>query len=472
MTEPHDPARPDDGGDGLPPEIAALFRNLTGGDLDPQAAEMLKGMGLGSVDPKMLEMVMGQVQAMFSAPDTGTAVNATVAMDTAHQVLTAAGGAAISEADSRAVADAVSVADLWLDPVTEIRGSAPRGVAWTPAEWVAATMPLWCDLAEPVAAGVSGAVSTALTAQLEALGDGELTAEAFPPGMLPPGADPKQLFGQLGPMLQRLNGSMFSLQLGQGVGALGSDVLTGNEVSLPLVAHPQVALLPASIATFADGLATDLAQVRLYLAVREVARARLFGGVPWLASQVTAAVQDYARDITIDTEAIEEGVRSIDPSDPEAVASALQGRLFAPTPSAAQKAALARLETLLALIEGWVDVVTDRATSHQLPQSAALGEAVRRRRASGGPAEKTFAALVGLELRPRRLRDAANLFAALESAGGPAARDGAWEHPDVAPTAADLDDPLGYVERIGTNGTDDLDAELEALLRGDGSPEA
>lgn len=93
---------------------------------------------------------------------------------------------------------------------------------------------------------------------------------------------------------------------------------------------------------------------------------------------------------------------------------------------------------------------------------------VRRRRASGGPAEKTFAGLVGLELRPRRLRDAANLWSALEDRLGAEARDRAWDHPDVAPTAADLDDPLGYVERRSGDG-DDMDAALDEILRdGDG----
>ena len=106
------------------------------------------------------------------------------------------------------------------------------------------------------------------------------------------------------------------------------------------------------------------------------------------------------------------------PPTPRPCSSALQGRMFAPQHSPAQQAALARLETLLALVEGWVDVVTERATRDHLPQADALGEAVRRRRATGGPAEKAFGALVGLELRPRRLRDAANLFAALEDSGG------------------------------------------------------
>jgi uncharacterized protein (DUF2342 family) len=75
---------------------------------------------------------------------------------------------------------------------------------------------------------------------------------------------------------------------------------------------------------------------------------------------------------------------------------------------------------------------------------------------------------VGLELRPRRLRDAANLFAALEDSGGAGARDGAWRHPDLAPSTTDLDDPLGYVERTARPETDEMDAALDALLRGEG----
>jgi putative hydrolase len=197
---------------------------------------------------------------------------------------------------------------------------------------------------------------------------------------------------------------------------------------------------------------------------------RLFAEVAWLGPQLVAAVQAYARDISIDTEGIESALRSIDVSDPanpdaDAIQLALSGSLFTPEPSPAQRSALTQLETYLALVEGWVDVVSDRATSPHLPHAAALGEAVRRRRASGGPAERVFSQLVGLELRPRRLRDAANLWAALESRGGAAARDGAWGHPDVAPTAADLDDPLGYVDRFMSRDTgDDMDAALDALL--------
>ncbi len=451
MSAPHD----DDETPDLPPEIEQILRGLSGGHLDPQVADMVRGMGLDRIDPQMLQMVMGQVQAMFSAPESEGPVNVELATDIARKTVAAAGDALVSEADRRAAEEAVHVAGLWLDDVTDLPSSPLRGAAWSRAEWVEATMPVWTDLVGPLAEGVTAAVGDAMARQL-----GDLPEGALPPGM-------SGMLDQAAPLMRRMHGSMFSMQLGQGIGTLAGEVVTGCEVALPLVPGPTVALLPRSLAELARGLEVDEPQARLYLAVREVARVRLFAAVSWLGPAVLAAVRDYASGISIDTEAIEEAARSIDPSDPQAVQEALQGKVFAPQHSPAQQAALARLETLLALVEGWVDVVTERAAGRHLPAASALGESVRRRRAGGGPAEKTFHALVGLELRPRRLRDAANLFRALEDSGGPAARDAAWRHPDLAPGAADLDDPLGYVERSARPQGDDLDDELDALLRGE-----
>lgn len=266
-----------------------------------------------------------------------------------------------------------------------------------------------------------------------------------------------------------MSSAMFGAQVGQAVGALAGETVSGTEVGLPLLSGEVVAILPANVSAFAEGLSVDAGEVHLYLAVREAARVRLFAGVPWLGPQLLTAVEDYARDISINTEGIEETLRSVNPQDPQAMQEALADQLFTPEPSPAQEAALGRLETYLALVEGWVDLVCEKAVSAHLPHASALAEAVRRRRATGGPAEKVFASLVGLELRPRRLRDAANLWAALESAHGQAERDRAWAHPDVAPTGADLDDPLGYVERHGSGAAaqgDAMDAELDRLLRG------
>ena len=135
--------------------------------------------------------------------------------------------------------------------------------------------------------------------------------------------------------------------------------------------------------------------------------------------------------------------------------------------SPGQDAALQRLEVTLALVEGWVDDVVGQATAERMPTTAKLQEAFRRRRAAGGPAEQTFASLVGLELRPRRLRDASTLWGSLRTRQGVEARDGVWMHPDLLPTAADLDDPLGFREGASAPDAlsdDEFDAELQKLL--------
>lgn len=457
----HEPSTPDP--EDRPPEdpLAALF----GGEVPEEFRDALRSMGVGDIDPAMIQMVQAQVAAMMSGSDEGP-INHTLATDTARQVVATRGDQSIGARTAQDVEQVVQVANLWLDAVTDLPPAAGPVLALSRAEWVERTMPLWRRVTEPVAAGVSEAMTRAMTQQLGQLGAGEAITM---PG-LPPGLDPQALLGQLEPMVRRMSSAMFGVQIGQAVGALAGEIVSGTEVGLPLLPEGTIALLPANVAAFAEGLQLDPGEVHLYLAVREAARVRLFAGVPWLGPQLVSAVQDYARDITINTQGIEEALRSVDPQDPVAMQEALSGTLFAPEPSPAQRQALTRLETYLALVEGWVDLVCERAVTGHLPHAAALAEAVRRRRAGGGPAEKVFATLVGLELRPRRLRDAANLWAALEAAHGQSARDRAWAHPDVAPTGADLDDPLGYAERYGREGDageGSLDAELDRILRGE-----
>ena len=444
------------------PDFEAMLASLLGSADNPEVAKALGAMGIDKNDPATVGMLGAQLKALFSASGPAEPFNLELATDVARKTVAAQGDSSVGDAARRQIEEAVHIAGLWLDAVTDM--TAPNGLvhAWSRAEWVDRTMPMWRRLVEPVAEGVSTAVVAALRSQMGQLGAGDEPVAI--PGV-PSGISPDALVSQMEPILARMSGSMFGAQVGQAVGTLAGDLVSGTDVGLPLVPDHGIAMLPANIGAFAEGLEVDLVEVRLYLAVREAARVRLFAEVAWLGPQLVAAVQSYARDISIDTEGIESALQSIDPADPEAMQSALSSSLFAPEPSPAQRSALTQLETYLALVEGWVDVVADRATRSHLPHTAALGEAVRRQRASGGAAEQVFSQLVGLELRPRRLRDAANLWAALESKGGAAARDGAWAHPDVAPTAADLDDPLGFVDRFTSRDTrDEMDAALDALL--------
>ena len=329
-------------------------------------------------------------------------------------------------------AEAIRLADHWLDPVTPLPSGVTGVESWSRVEWVERTLPAWSQLCDPVASRVVGAMGQMVP--------DEAAAEAGP------------LLGMVG----QVGGLMFGAQVGQALAKLAGEVLTSTDVGLPLGPAGVAALLPDNVAAFGQGLERPADEVRLFLALREAAYHRLFQHVPGLRQRLFDAVDAYARGITVDRDAIERAMSDIDPQDPESMQRALQGGMFEPSVTPDQQAALARLETLLALVEGWVDDVVAAAAADRLPGAEALRETLRRRRATGGPAEQTFATLVGLELRPRRLREAATLWRTLREQRGPEGRDELWQHPDLLPSADDLDDPEGFVRRSGETG--ELDA--------------
>jgi len=246
--------------------------------------------------------------------------------------------------------------------------------------------------------------------------------------------------------------------------------VSGGDIGIPLIESEHAAILPQNVIGFASGLDIPIDQVQLYLAVRELAHARLFRHAKWLRLQLLTSITEFARGIHIDTDRLEELAADFDPNNPEELRSAMTSGALIPPKTDDQLAALGRLETMLALIEGWVDVVTAEATK-RLPSSAAIAETVRRRRASGGPAESAFATLVGLELRPRRLREAAAMWQQVTDAVGNDGRDALWSHPDAVPTGEDIDAPGLLVARLtsGDTGPDDIDQAIEDLLNDDTS---
>jgi putative hydrolase len=398
-----------------------------------------------------LGALFAQMQSLMQPYDGP--LNWDVALDLARKTAAQTPDPTPTDRQKAAVADALRLADHWIDGTTAFPSGITTSQAWSRAEWLVNTIDVWKVLVEPVAASSVNAMS------------GQL---------------PEEMRAMAGPMVGFLGkavGALIANQAGSGLGGLAGEVLSVSDIGVPLAAPGRAALLPTNIAAFAEGL-PDVSEddVLLYLALREAAHQRLFAGVPWLRDHVIGAVTDYARGVEVNLgniqQQVEERMRGIDPADPQSLQQLLEsGSLFEMPESPAQRAALERLEIVLALVEGWVDEIVNEATKDRMPSAAKLQEAFRRRRAAGGPAEQTFATLVGLELRPRRLRDASTLWGSLRTRQGTEARDGVWMSPALLPTAADLDDPLGFREGAETPDAlseDEFDAELRKLLDGPG----
>ena len=436
-------------------EFQDLIRQLFGGgagDIDPEQLSRLSGM---NIDPAMMQAVMQQLQGAFSGAGEGG-----IAWDMAkRQALHIANqdGLGVTTGQRTDLDQAFALAALWLSEATTISELATPPQSITRGAWVEATLPVWQELAEPVATSIADALTTALSEQAP--------------------DDMQGLVQGAGRLMRTVGGSLFASQLGQVVGNLSKEVVSGGDVGIPLMPDGQAAILPQNFADFGRDLEVPEDQLALYAATRELAHARLFRHARWLRLHVISQVTDFARGVHVDTGALEELASRFDPSEPEELRRALESGALLPERSEAQKAALARLENLLATIEGWVEVVTEDATS-RLPSAQRIAEAVRRRRAVGGPAERALGTLVGLELRPRRMREAAAMWRAVTDAVGPAARDALWDYPDLMPGASDIDDPAALVARLEARARgeepapDEMDDALAKLLAGEDAPNA
>jgi len=388
-------------------------------------------------DPQQFADALRQFADMLSY--RGGPVNWDLAKNVARHAIVAAGDPSVLDAQRREITEAVRLADLWLDEAAEFPSGIRKIEAWSRSEWLEATFPVWAKLCDPIAAKGVEAMSGMFTADPAQLG------EDIPEEM-------RQALGALGgpgglgAMMRQLGGAMIGSQTGTAVGELAREVIGSTDIGLPLGPEGTAALLPAGVAEFGRGLSVDAGEVRLFLALREAAHQRLFAHVPWLRARLLGAVEQYASGISVDMARLQEAMPDVDITNPEAISEALSGEgLFRPEDTPAQKAALTRLETALALVEGWVATVVSAAATERLTHADALAEAIRRRRATGGPAERTFATLVGLELRPRRLREATAIWQGLTEARGIDGRDALWAHPDLLPTADDLENPDAFV---------------------------
>jgi putative hydrolase len=414
------------------------------GASDPLGAFGISGdFGMGD-----LGQIFTQLGQMFSSAGTVMAsgkASGPVNYELARRVAASSIGfvAPIPATTNSAIADAVHLAETWLDGATALPAGTTKAVGWTPNDWVDNTLETWKRLCDPMAQQISTVWAASLPEEA------------------------KSMAGPLLSLMSQMGGMAFGSQLGQALGRLSREVLTSTDIGLPLGPEGVAAILPDAVESFAAGLEQPRSEILTFLAAREAAHHRLFSHVPWLASQLLGAVEAYAMGMKIDITGIEELARDFNPaslSDPAAIEQLLGQGVFEPKATPAQTQALERLETLLALIEGWVEVVVTMALGERIPGAAALGETLRRRRASGGPAEQTFATLVGLELRPRKLREAAALWERLTQAAGADARDAVWQHPDLLPAADDLDEPAAFIDRViggDTSGIDEAIAQLE-----------
>ncbi len=382
-------------------------------------------------------------QTLFAAASgagaNGPLISPDVLRDVARKFVAAQGDLPIGSQDIAQTQVALDIANTWLDDATNFPALSRSNMpAWSRREWLDSTVTNWAALIEPLADGMATALTNVLKqTPISEASEGEVS-----------GAE----LAAVAPIMRAFMGSLIASQLGTSVGQLAVSITGSNDVAIPLLSTTQARLIPANVAKWAEGLDIPLDEVRIFLAVREAAASRLFSHTPWLTAYIKDAITAFGAGIKIDIDSIQEQAEraletgELDINNPESISVAISAGLFKPEQSPSQDAALAKLEIILALIEGWIDYVTTKAIGDRLPSYPALSETLRRGRATKSPTQQLFATLLGLEVSPRKMRECAHFWFEVESEIGVSERDQRWEDPALLPRAGDLVDVKKFLE--------------------------
>jgi len=128
----------------------AFLSSLAGGDMDALAAQLQSAFAM-----------LGGAGSMFtgSPTESGSGVNWEVTKNTARKTVAALGPDPSPDAGQRrAITEAVELAEIWLDQATRFPRVSTTVAAWSRAEWIEQTMPVWQRLVEPVALHIADAM--------------------------------------------------------------------------------------------------------------------------------------------------------------------------------------------------------------------------------------------------------------------------------------------------------------------------
>jgi uncharacterized protein (DUF2342 family) len=182
-------------------------------------------------------------------------------------------------------------------------------------------------------------------------------------------------------------------------------LLSGGEPHRLYFVHP-------NILRVADALEVDPARFRRWIAFHEVTHAAEFGAAPWLPDRLERGVE-------------------------EAVSGLGEGTL--------DREALGSVDTTMTAVEGYAELVMDRAFDDEYADLRAKLEA---RRGGQGPVSKLLRRLLGLGMKRRQYERGKAFFEQVADARGIEAAGVVWRSPSHLPTDAEIDEPDRWLTRV------------------------
>ncbi len=322
----------------------------------------------------------------------------------------------------------VRVADLHVSQQTGLNTSIAGGVLSvlpvTRRDWALHSIEAYRPFLERLATSLSSAAAD---------------AEAGPDATV-------QLLGDLGKLLGPV---LLGMQSGFMVGHLARRALGQYDLPLPRLAADQLLVVPANIDAFAEQWSMEPDDLRMWVCLQEVTHHAVLGR-PHVRARLEELINEYVSRFEVDPAALEASLGDIDPTDMAGLQAVLGNpeTLLGAVRSAGQQETLGRIETLTAVIEGYVDHVLDTAGRGIISSYGQITEALRRRRVEADDGERFAGRLLGLELNRGQYERGATFVRGVAERAGDDGLARLWHSERELPTPAELDAPGLWLARI------------------------
>ena len=242
---------------------------------------------------------------------------------------------------------------------------------------------------------------------------------------------------------------LLGIQAGSMVGHLARRALGEYELPVPRPASDELVLVPANVTEFASDWSLSLDDVRLWLCLSEITHHAVLGR-PHVRARLDGLLRSYVRGFRPDPHAFQDKLTALDPTDPSSFQTVLgdPGELLGAMETPEQRQTLARIEALVAALEGYTDHVMDGVGRRLVSGYGTLVEALRRRRAERGEGERFAARLFGLDVGPAEYERGRTFVKGVVERAGEEGLARLWRSERELPTPAEVDAPGLWLERI------------------------
>jgi len=247
------------------------------------------------------------------------------------------------------------------------------------------------------------------------------------------------------PLVMGVGGKVTGAEVGTLTAFLSSRIL--GQYDLAPDGTPRLLLVAPNVLHTESELGVDPADFRLWICLHEESHRVQFTAVPWLRQHVIDSARRLSLDLAPDPEQLGEQIRKLAQNLPEALRSGSNGLtdIFASTE---QRAEIAKVTAIMALLEGHADVVMDDVGPAVVPSVAHIRAKFQQRRQDVHGVDKVLRRLLGLEAKMRQYRDGAAFVRAVTDKVGTDGFNAVWTSPQTLPLPDEIENPLAWVRRV------------------------